>query len=304
VESERAAAAADQNRPRPGPANWILAGLVAAFGVGVFVLAVAGGRTDSALLFVGLPTVLAVAIVLMPGHGLHGRVFAMSTVGLLLAAVLMHEGVVCLILAAPLVYLVAHGAVAAIVWLARSSRRYALLPVPLLLFVAAEGVEDGWRLAPDQSTEVVRVVALPADAVVAHLRAGPVPAPVRSLPLRLLGVPTPGHVHGGGLDPGDRWTFVYHQTSHGPGGRLVAEVRARAPGHIAFAFVEDTSITARWFTWHQADLTWHAVDAGHTEVRIAVRFERGLDPSWYFGPLQDALMHEGLAHLLDMMALT
>jgi hypothetical protein len=36
---------------------------------------------------------------------------------------------------------------------------------------------------------------------------------------------------------------------------------------------------------------------------LTVRFRRGLDPAWYFGPLQDALMREGAGHLLDMLSL-
>jgi hypothetical protein len=289
---------------RPGSARLTLAALILALGLVVYLAAVARGRGDSALLFVGLPVLLAVSMVLLPGRRTaHGRVFTATTVGLLLVSVLWHEGVVCVILAAPLVYFVAHCSTAVLGILLRRPGWYALLPVPLLLVVALEGSVDGWRVEPEQSTQVVRVVALSADEVLDHLAAGPRPAPLRSLPLRLLGMPTPQHVHGGGLDPGDRWTFVYHQTSHGPGGRIVAEVAARAPGHIAFAFIEDTAITARWFTWRTADVTWRPVDGGHTEVRITVAYRRGLDPSWYFGPVQAGLMHEGMAHLLDMLAL-
>jgi hypothetical protein len=289
---------------RPGTANWILSGLILTFGVVVFAVAVARGQADSALLFVGLPVLLAAAMTLVPRRSAHGRVFTATTVGLLIVSVLWHEGAICVILAAPLVYFVAHCSTVALGLLLRRSGWYALLPIPLLLVVALEGTADGWRVEPDQSTQVVRVVARPADAVLAQLVAGPRPVLVRSVPLRLLGMPTPQHVEGGGLDPGDRWTFVYHQTSHGPGGRIVAEVVSRQRGRVAFTFVEDTAITARWFTWHTADVTWRALDGGHTEVRLTVEYRRGLDPSWYFGPVQAGLMHEGMGHLLDMLALT
>ncbi|WBB82433.1 hypothetical protein O7606_16890 [Micromonospora sp. WMMD882] len=289
--------------PRRTSANWIFAGLIGLFGLVVFLVAVRDGRADSALLFVALPVLLAAALALSPGRTPHGQVFVVTTIALLLAAVALHEGAVCVVLAAPLVYLVAHGTLALLNWSRRSSRSYSLVVVPLLLLPGLEGSGVGPRIAPEQSVQVARVVALPVDVVADCLAAGPRPVPVRSPALRLLGVPLPTHVTGGGLTPGSRWTFDYHGSAHGPGGHLVAEVTASEPGRLTFRFVEDTAITGRWFTWQRADLRWWSVDAGHTRVLLTVDYRRGLDPSWYFGPLQDALLRQGGGHLLDMLAL-
>ncbi|MEU2612959.1 hypothetical protein ABZ570_15475 [Micromonospora sp. NPDC007271] len=293
----------DDQRPRRTTANWVLAGLITAFGLLVFTAAVRAGRADSALLFVALPVVLAAALALTPGRTTHGRVFVITTICLLLAAVALHEGAVCVVLAAPLVYLASHGTTALIHALRNASRPYAIIAVPLLLLPGLEGSGIAPRVDPEQSVEVVRVVALPADQVAERLTAGPHPVPVRSTPLRMLGVPTPGHVSGDGLAVGDRWAFGYHGSAHGPGGHLLAEVESAGPERVAFRFVEDTSITARWFTWRHAELRWRAVDPGHTEITVTVDYRRGLDPSWYFGPLQQLLLGAGLGHLLDMMAL-
>lgn len=289
--------------PRRTRANWVLAGLIGLFGLVVFVVTVRDGRADSALLFVALPVLLAAALALTPGRTPHGRVFVTTTIALLLAAVALHEGAICVVLAAPLVYAVAHGTMALINLVRRSSRSYSVLLVPLLLLPGIEGSGLAPSIAPDQSVRVVRVVALPADAVAERLAAGPRPAPVRSPVLRLLGVPVPAHVTGTGLAPGDRWTFGYHGSAHGPGGELVAEVATNAPGHLTFHFPQDTTINGRWFTWQRADLRWQAVDADHTEVRLTIDYRRGLDPSWYFGPLQNVLLGQGGGHLLDMVAL-
>lgn len=125
--------------PRQTAANWILAGLIAAFGLVVFVVTVRDGRADSALLFVALPTTLAAALALLPGRTAHGRVFVVTTIALLLSAVALHEGAICVILAAPLVYAVSHGATALIRALRDTSRSYAVLAVPLLLLPGLEG---------------------------------------------------------------------------------------------------------------------------------------------------------------------
>ncbi|MFY1702601.1 hypothetical protein ACN28G_12785 [Micromonospora sp. WMMA1923] len=272
-------------------------------GVLSFFVTVHTGRADSAVLFVGLPVTLAVALALVPGRTGHGRVFGLTTVALLLAAVLLHEGAICVLLAAPLVYLVVHGTTALIHAVRRHSSAHVLVLLPLLLVTATEGTGTGWRVTPDQRVEVARVVALPADEVAARLAAGPRPVPVRSLPLRLLRVPMPQQVSGDGLADGDRWLFAYHGSAHGPGGHLLAEVDRSGPGRVGFRFVTNSSITGRWLDWQRADLSWRAVDPAQTEVRVTVAYRRGLDPSWYFGPLQDALMHRGVGHLLDMLAL-
>jgi hypothetical protein len=280
----------------------VLAGLIAVFGLVCFLATVRSGRANSALLFVVLPTVLAVGLALTPGKTTHGAVFRLTTIGLLLAAVALHEGAICVVLAAPLVYAVAHG-ITALLRLARRSRILpVLIPLPLLL-VGVEGVQPDWRVNPEQSVAVSRVITVEPAAVPALLAAGPRPVPARALPLRLLGVPTPEHVHGAGLAPGDQWTFGYHGSSHGPGGQIRTEITASHPQEITFAVLEDTSITGRWVRMHDAAVSWRPAGAGRTEVTLRIEYRRGLDPSWYFGPLQDRLMHAGAEQLLDMLAL-
>ncbi|MEO3773808.1 hypothetical protein [Micromonospora sp. B9E7] len=293
----------DEATPRRTSAHWTLAGLITLLGVIVFVGVVQQGRADSAVLFVALPVLLAAALALAPRQTAHGKVFAATTMALLMASVALHEGAICVLLAAPLVYAVAHGTTALIRALRDANRPYALVAVPLLLLPGLEGSGIAPRVDPEQTVEVTRVVGLPVDRVAERLNTGPRPADVRSVPLRLLGVPTPGQVTGDGLDVGDRWMFGYHGSAHGPGGHLLAEVQSVAPGRVGFRFVEDSSITARWFTWENAELSWRAVDPGHTEVRVRVDYTRGLDPSWYFGPLQQVLLGAGVGHLLDMLAL-
>jgi hypothetical protein len=293
----------NNDRPRGAAARRILAGLVAVFGLGMFISAVRAGRADSALLFVGLPALLAVALVLMPRRTAHGRVFQLTTVGLLLVAVALHEGAICVILAAPLVYAVAHGTAALVRWLSGSPVRYAVLPVPLIL-LSAEGVTPDLRVDPKQSVTVTRVVALTPDEVRQRLSRGPQPTAVRSVPLRLLAVPTPDRITGAGLAHGDRWMFHYPGSSHGSGGHTVTEVVAVTPDRVEFGVVTDSAITARWLVWDRAAVAWRASGDNRTEVRLTLAYHRRLDPSWYFGPVQQGLMHEGAGYLLDALNLT
>ncbi len=255
---------------------------------------------DSAFLFIVLPMTLVAALAIAPIRSSHGRVFQLTTIFLLLAAVAAHEGAICVILAAPLVYASAHLVTELVNRFNKHNRGYVFL-LPLLLVSGVEGVDQDLRVNPEQSVEVVRIVAMDSAQVGQAVAGGPAPAQLRSTPLRMLGMPTPQRVEGVGLGPGARWMFAYHGSSHGPGGHTVFEVAARTADSVTFRIIEDSAITARWFDWREATIKWQPVDAAHTEVRLTIAYERGLDPSWYFGPLNDFLLHEGGAHLLDML---
>ncbi|WP_111647311.1 hypothetical protein [Actinoplanes lutulentus] len=281
----------------------MLAAIILFFGVVFFWATVRSGRTNSALLFVVLPIAVAFGLALSPGKSTHGRVFRLTTISLLLAAVALHEGAICVVLAAPLVYAVAHGITGLVRRFGGNPALRVLLPIPLLL-TGVEGVQPEWRVNPDQSVRVTRDIVAGPAALPALLTAGPQPQDARPLVLSLLGVPVPEHVHGSGLAVGDRWMFGYHGSSHGPGGQIVTEVIAAGPQEITFAVLEDSSITGRWVGLRDATLSWRAGEGGGTEVTLRIDYRRGLDPSWYFGPLQDRLMHAGAEHFLDMLSLS
>lgn len=252
----------------------------------------ATGRQDAAILFVGLPALLAVGIALRPpARTLHGAVASGTTFALLLAAMLLQEGAICVVLSAPLVFAVTHGIAAATRRL--RGRHHAALLVPLLLLASLEGTVPGWRVTPVQTAEVATIVPADVDDVRLALEAGPDLRSARRPLLLRTGFPVPTQATGDGLDLGDRWEFDYR------GHPIVTEVAARGDGEVTFALVHDGSKTARWLTWHHATVRWAEHPAGGTEVRIAVTFERGLDPSWWFGPVEDAFVRAGADFLLD-----
>ncbi|WP_155375659.1 hypothetical protein [Catellatospora vulcania] len=295
----------DDDRPQPRGqwrARWMLAAVIGLIGAAVYTAMVVTGRGDSALLFVGVPTLLAIAVANTPTNSAYGRVTQAITLGLLATAVMWHEGFICVVLAAPLLYVTGWLVTWVVLAIRRRFRAYAFV-LPLLLLSSGEGLTGDLRVNPDQAVEVVRVLPMTVDEVAATLAAGPHAATLRSPVLKALGMPVPQQVEGDGLELGDRWMFGYHGSAHGPGGHIVTEVTGRSARQVRFGFVTDTTINARWFTWNDATISWQQVDDRHTEVRLHLGYERRLDPFWYFGPIQEGLMHEGGAHLLDMLAL-
>lgn len=71
---------------------------------------------------------------------------------------------------------------------------------------------------------------------------------------------------------------------------------------LVFKVVRDESKTRRWLTWRGGTVSWHPQGAG-TAARVEVTFVRRLDPSWYFDPIESAMVGAGLGHFTDALGL-
>jgi hypothetical protein len=234
-----------------------------------------------------------------PAKSLHGLTFRVVTFALMITSAFLHEGAACVLMASPLVYGVAHfvAEIARQSLDRRNGDRYraALAIVPLLV-AGFEGT--AYRVEPVQQVSETRVVAMSAEQVAMRLGRGPDFSAERPFLLRLTGYPTPTAATGAGLDVGTRWTFML------AGDPIVTEVVARDPRRIAFTVVADQSKTQRWMHWRGGTIDLTPRPDGTTEVKLAVEFTRRLDPSWYFGPIEAAMVGAGLDHFADSFGLS
>jgi hypothetical protein len=270
-------------------------GIVAVTAVSATFLLHRSGRLDSAALFVGLPLVLAVILALAPpAKSLHGLTFRVVTFGLLITSAFLHEGAACVLMAAPLVYGVAH-LIAELVSQARrrTQHRAALAVIPLLLITSLEGT--AYRVDPEQTVSTERVVAMAPADVVRRIQHGPDFSATKPFLLRFSGYPTPTAAVGKDLAIGTRWTFTL------AGGEIVTQVSARDSERIEFTVVSDSSKTTRWLHWRRAIIHLTPLATGGTSVRLELSFVRRLDPSWYFGPIEQAMVGAGLDHFADAL---
>ncbi|WP_432943483.1 SRPBCC family protein [Kribbella sp. CA-253562] len=264
------------------------------------MLLVRSGRLDTAALFVGVPLAIAVVIALSPpAKSLHGLTFRVVTFALMITSAFLHEGAACVLMASPLVYGVAHfvAEIARQSLDRRNGDRYraALAIVPLLI-AGLEGT--AYRVEPVQQVSETRVVAMSAEQAATRLARGPDFSTERPFLLRLTGYPTPTVATGAGLDVGTRWTFLL------AGDPIVTEVVAHDPRRVTFTVVADRSKTQRWMHWRGGTIDLTPRPDGTTEVRLTVEFIRRLDPSWYFGPIEAAMVGAGLDHFADSFGLT
>lgn len=268
----------------------LLSVVVVLVGLCGVAIAFALGRVDTALLYVGIPCLLAFAVGAVRGRGGWGQVFQVVTVVLLLSAALLQEGAICVLLVSPLVYGAAALAYAATTSLSRRQGSFVLAPVVAVVLV--EGVLPGTRIHPQQQASAERVVAQRCTEFEAALERGP-RFEESDLPalLRVLRYPAPSAAAGAGLEPGDRWTLTLGQ------GVVRTHVTDRAPGVLRFGLDEDTTKLKRWATVSGGTLRWADGPDG-CRATMTVDYERRLDPALWFGPVTGAFMDAGATAFL------
>ncbi|TQN33002.1 hypothetical protein FHX37_2996 [Haloactinospora alba] len=265
----------------------------------------AGGLEQTALFYVGLPALIAltVAATAAPRSPV-GVAMAVTTIGLALAGPLLNEGVVCLLMAAPLFYGTAAVLGAGLARARRGTRHpgrnHALVLVPVLL-LCVEGVAGVSYLPRGGEGTAQRVVGAGPERVAAALAEPPDYASPRSAFLRVVPFPRPDEARGSGLEVGDRRTveFAGHERTTMTLEVTESDVRADS-GRVVFTVVGDTTL-ARWLELRSAEASWEPAPGG-TKLDWTLRYRRTFDPSWYWGPLQGYGMDRAAGYLLDTVA--
>ncbi|MFC4060389.1 hypothetical protein ACFOWE_18960 [Planomonospora corallina] len=295
----------DDTGPLPDPrhrsrARRTLAGLLLALFAAFLLYRTlhAGHLEQTALFYVGVPAVIAITVVLRARpRSATGTVMAAITAGLALAGPLLGEGIVCLVMAAPLFYLV--GLVIGLVADSLRDRGTHALTTPLVLLALAAGGAE--LTAPPRDTEVTATRQVAGADVERALAGVPEFGPVGSTFLRL-GFPRPVRSAGEGLEVGDTREITFTpRRSLGIGAvpearAMTLKVTGRGPGRVAFAVVRDTTL-ARWMDLREAEFAWSG-----DRLTVTLRYRRTFDPGWYFGPLQRYAAGEAAGYLAETFA--
>ena len=281
---------------------WVIALAVAsAVGSGMYHGLRWSGYGYSAAMFLGIPTVLAVLLALAPkAKSLTGGIMKGITLALLIVAPLMGEGYLCILVAAPLFYLVGAivGACTDAMRIRRLSRGKTLSCVALVMLpMCVEGVVSPLTFDRRQTVQASAVVNGSLSEVETALADNP--RIVTQLPSFLrIGFPRPLAVCGGGLNAGDERRIHFSGAEGDPPGDLVMRVADREPQYVRFVTVSDTSKLTQWLRWDSSEVVWSAVDLQHTRVTWTIHFERGLDPAWYFTPWERYAVGKAAQYLI------
>jgi hypothetical protein len=307
-------------RRRPSTAQLQLIGFIVILAVAdiAYRLVYAHGAQRTAALYVGIPAILAIGLALLPTTGSVTVMLLKGTMlALLIAAVVLPEGLICLVFAAPLVLWVAL-LVGLPIDIARTRRRQRQGPtlmavsIPLLL-LSLEGVVGSPFATHDRASASITVAAT-ADQVAEALARPPTFATALP-PFLSLGFNRPVGATGAGIAVGDDRTIDFAGGTHDDhplrlfgltGERSVDHhaamhltVTESRPGRVVFAVDHDLTMLARWVDLDRAVVTWEALDARTTRVSWSLEYDRLLFPTAYFAPLQRYGMDQAAGYLLD-----
>jgi hypothetical protein len=294
----------DDQRQRMRATQWMLIAIIVACAVGslLYRLLTHQHLEQTAALFIGIPSVLAIVVALQPAaRTVTGTILKGLTLALLIVAPLLGEGFICILFASPLFYLVGIvvGLVADRAVQNRTTRLSCVAVV--LLPMCLEGVMPALTFKRTQVVSVRRVVPASADAVQQMLSQPPEIAKLLPAPLRI-GFPRPIAASGSGLAPGSTRTIRFSGAEGKPPGDLQMLVTESRRGYVRFNAIKDSSKLAHWIAWNSSEVEWTSIDATHTSVTWRIRFDRELDPAWYFIPLERAAVHEAAVYLIEANA--
>ncbi|MGA2651407.1 MAG: hypothetical protein ABSF28_12825 [Terracidiphilus sp.] len=285
-------------------AQWTLIGLIVALATGsvLYRLLMDHNLGHSAAMFIGIPAVIAILLALTPKtKSITGGILKGITLALLIVAPLVGEGYLCILMAAPLFYVV--GVIVGIVADTLRERRGAKLScvVLILLPMSMEGVLPVLSFNRDEVVEARRVVEAPADLVEQRMALSP--DLNRRLPWALrIGFPRPLKASGAGLAIGAVRTIHFAGAEGDPPGDLMMRVTDRSAGYVRFEAVSDGSKLTQWIAWSSSEVEWRTVDQLHTLVTWKVHFKRQLDPAWYFAPLERVAVEQAAQFLIEANA--
>lgn len=297
---------------RINAAQWSVAaviGAIVAFVIGYELLSL-GGLKQTAALFIGLPGLLAIVITLAPrARSATGMAVKGITIALLVSGIFLGEGIICVIMMAPIFYGIGIliGVIIDAALAVGRDRRGRVSEIRLrcwilapLLLLSLEGVAPALSWPRGGSVTRTAVVhATPAEVAEALAAA---PRFDRTLPLYLrLGFPRPVGATGEGLEVGDE-RVIRFEAMGAADGELRLVVSRREPQRVVFDAVADGTTISRWLRWRSAEVTWAADGGGATEVTWRLEYDRLLDPVWYFGPWQRYAVGLAADHLIETAA--
>jgi len=284
------------------PSQWRLAAVIFALSLAslAYRLLVAGHLEQTSALFIGVPTLLALALTMTPrARSPLGIIMKGMTIGLLLSGVLLGEGFICILMASPLFYLVGL-LIGLLLNRSRKKNQARLLALVFLLPQSLEGTHGALSFPRDESVRVERVVL--GDPVDVERALSSAPVFHHRLPLYLrLGFPRPLETFGSGLAIGDL-RRIHFGGGEGRPGDLVLEVELREARRVRFKSISDQSHVAHWLDWRKAEVSWEPLEKGRTKVVWTLYYVRRLDPAWYFGPWERYAVGLAGGYLIDNLA--
>jgi hypothetical protein len=275
-------------------------------------LIVAHSLQQTAALFIGIPALLAIVVVFsVSPRSAIGVACKAVTVGMLVSLIFLGEGMVCIAMSAPLFYAIAVAIGVAVdrTWrhVDKAPTTFACLAILAIVPMSLEGVSDATSFSRDEWVSETRVVHASPRAIERALFEPP--RFDRVLPLYLrAGFPRPISTRLERSTAGTRMVIRFRGGEmrldgvEPRTGDLILDLEEMRPGSVRWRAVSDDSHMTHFLAWREARVQWETAGADSTKVTWTLRYRRGLDPAWYFGPWERYATHLAAGYLIDSVA--
>lgn len=247
------------------------------------------------ILYIGLPALMTLLLIRFskPPKSLYGTVFLVMTLFLLMAAIFMGEGAICILMAAPILY----GVAALVIFIynflkhRNKDKIFSFIIIPVLV-ILSQPLADKNELQVVETSIIIK--GTPNWDVFSHE-----PDLMMNYPnFFKLGFPQPNSTTSEGNKLGDHITIQFESTTRGVG-ELVFEIKEKNKNKIIFDVVGDDSHISHWLTWRKVEVNFEQLSNDQTKITWISEYTCDLAPAWYFETIEDYtvdLMHE---HLLN-----
>jgi hypothetical protein len=173
--------------------------------------------------------------------------------------------------------------------------------------MSLEGVTELTTINRNESVSDTRIVGASADAVARALLDAPRFDRARPLLLRG-GFPSPIATRVERAPGETHWIITMRggemllSGMEPRTGDLTLTLEESRPGLVRWRAISDTSHMTHFLQWREIVVRWEPVDAATTRVTWTLGYQRGLDPAWYFGPLERYAARLAAGYLIDSVA--
>ena len=268
---------------------------------------------NSALLYLALPFTISLLLHHLVGYpenrdalGRYLNHLRNATIIMLATSAVLFEGFICVLMFMPIYFLAISIGYSFSLLLERSRRhrgsRIGIYTLPIVVAVLSfEGVAPETTF--QRATDVTFRAVVQAD--IQSLKANMARPIVFDRPRHwfLSVFPLPSRVEAGSLAPGDvhRLHFVYKRWFFANVHRGDMRLRIEEVGkdHVRTTIVDNSSYLANYLKLEGTRVRFRRLDDRRTEVSLTITYQRGLDPAWYFGPLQRFAVERSAKYLVE-----
>lgn len=250
----------------------------------------------TSILFVGLPALMALLLIRYSKtpKTAYGLVFFVVTLFLLLSAILLGEGIVCVIFMAPIFY----GVAAIIAFIFEyfkkkgKSNLSAIIIFPLILLLAQPLEIQKEPEIQNVETNIVLNKIADLDSFSQE------PDFLKNYPSFFkIGFPKPIGIIGKGLNVGDIRNIQFESKTKGIG-TLSLEIIEKDQSSIVFKPISDDTHINHWLTWNRIEVDIVEKNENQTEIKWTTYYQCDLGPSWYFEPFEEIAVDVMNKHLI------